>query len=362
MNKKMLFNLVGVLVLASMLLSACAPQATPEPQVVVKTQVELPPFQAAVRAGVKLVMAGHMLLPALSEREDLPVLFSPAILRGLLRQEMGFEGLVVSDALDMGPVARGAGLAIDSIAALAAGVDLLLFGPGSEAQEAVLDGLVQAARRRLLDARDLEASAGRVLGLKRWLAGREQPPLEVVGCAEHQALALEIAQRAVTLVRDINPQLPLRLAPDQRLLVVLPKPADLTPADTSSYERLSLAETIRRYHPATDELFISIDPTPAEIAAVREQAQDYALVIAGTINALDHERQADLIGTLMETGVPTLVIALRAPFDLLRFPQVPFYACTYSLQPPALQALVEALWGEIPWQGKLPVSLPGASV
>jgi beta-N-acetylhexosaminidase len=55
------------------------------------------------------------------------------------------------------------------------------------------------------------------------------------------------------------------------------------------------------------------------------------------------------------------VIALRAPFDLLRFPQVPFYACTYSLQPPALQALVEALWGEIPWQGKLPVSIPGVT-
>ena len=335
-------------------------------------RVEFPPFEAAVRAGVKLVMAGHIALPAVSGprgglsdaqqqtgNPELPATFSSPILRGLLRQELGFEGVTTSDALDMGPIEQGSWFVIDAIAAAAAGLDLLLFGPTTRGWEAVAAGLAQAARRGLLSAADLEASARRVLALKRWLAGYEQPQLEVVGCTEHQALALEIARQAVTLTRDADGLLPLHLKSEERLLVVLPKPADLTPADTSSYLNLSLAEYMRPYHAAIDELIIPIDPSEAEIAAVHGQASSCAQVIVGTINALDHPGQAALIHMLQESGVPIAVAALRAPFDLLCFPAVPTYICTYSIQPPALRALAEALLGRIPFRGVLPVSIPG---
>jgi hypothetical protein len=131
-----------------------------------------------------------------------------------------------------------------------------------------------------------------VLALKRWLARHEQPPLDVIACAEYQVLALEIARRAVTLVRDAKGQIPLHLSHDERLLVILPRPADLTPADTSSYVSVSLAEFLRPYHTATDEIIISIDPSEAEVAALVEKAAGYSQIIAGTINALDHPGQA----------------------------------------------------------------------
>jgi beta-N-acetylhexosaminidase len=219
-------------------------------------------------------------------------------------------------------------------------------------------GLLQAARRGLLIAADLEASAGRVLALKKWLASQERPPMAVVGCRDHMDLALEIARRSVTLVRDRDGLLPLRLPAEARLMAIVPQPADLTPADTSSYVQPSLAEALRRCHPAVDEFIIPIQPSEPEIAALRDQVRDYALVVVATINAGEHPGQAALVQTLLQSGIPTVVAALRLPYDLASFPGAPAYACTYSVQPPAMQALAEALFGLVPFQGRLPVTIP----
>jgi beta-N-acetylhexosaminidase len=214
----------------------------------------------------------------------------------------------------------------------------------------------QAARRGLLPQDVLMSSVERILSLKRWLAKAEQPPLEVVGCKEHQALALEIASRAVTLVRDFAACLPLRLGSQDRLAVVLPIPQDLTPADTSSYVVHTLAQMLRRYHPAVEERLIPMDPDPTEVAAVLEWARGYDRVIAGTINARQHPGQANLVNSLLEAELPTIAVALRMPGDLQTYPSVPTYLCTYSLLPPAMEALANGLFGKIPFMGKLPVN------
>src|SRR5690606_1234573 len=131
--------------------------------------------------------------------------------------------------------------------------------------ENVSTGLAQAAERGLLSAEEIRASARRVLARKRWLAPKEQPGLEGAGWAAHQALALEVARRALTLVRDEAGLLPLRLSPGARLGVIVPRPQDLTPADTSSYVQLSLAAALRRYHPPVEEFVIQVDPPDAQV-------------------------------------------------------------------------------------------------
>jgi beta-N-acetylhexosaminidase len=321
--------------------------------------VELPPFAAAIEAGVRLVMTAHIALPALNHGLDMPATLSPAILQGLLREELGFQGIIVSDALNMAAIAQGPGLVVDAIAAAAAGVDLLLLIDEGAEQETIYAALCQAARRGLLAEAAVQAAAGRVLALKTWLAAQPQPPLDVVGSAEHRALAATIAARAVTLVRDSAGRLPLRLAPGARVAAVVPRPADLTPADTSSFESPALAAALRRYHPAVDEFMIPLNPADAEVVALREQLRGYDLVVAGTINATAHPGQAALVNALVADAVPLIAVALRLPFDVTVYPAAPTVVCTYSLQPPSLEALAGALWGHLPFAGQLPLPIPG---
>jgi beta-N-acetylhexosaminidase len=223
---------------------------------------------------------------------------------------------------------------------------------------AVRGALLQAARRGLLDPAALRASAGRVLALKRWLAGREQPPLDVVACAEHEALAYTVAARALTLVRDQTSILPLRLAPTARVLALAPRTANLTLADTSSFDTLALGSALRRRHPAVDEILYPADPTAADVAALVEQARGYDAVVIATIEATRQRGQAALVGALVAAGAPVVAVALRLPYDLAAYPTAPTFVCTYSHQPAALDALADGLWGQIPFAGRLPVTIP----
>ncbi len=321
--------------------------------------VQLRPFRAAVAAGARLMMTAHVAVPALNGGLELPATLSPAIIRGLLRRDLGFQGVVISDAMDMKAIGQGAGLVIDAIAAAAAGVDMLLLQSDAAESEAVYAGLLQAARRGLLAAEDQLASAERILALKRWLSTQPQPELDVVACAEHQALAREVAGQALTLVRDEAHRLPLRLPSEARIAAIVPRPADLTPADTSSYIHPSLAAAVRRHHASVDEFLIPLDPSSAEVSALAEKLGGYDLVIAGTINAGVHAGQAALVNTLLARQSPLIAVALRMPNDLAAYPAAPTYLCTYSILDPALDALAAALWGMHACPGRLPIAIPG---
>jgi beta-N-acetylhexosaminidase len=272
-----------------------------------------------------------------------------------LRGDLAFQGVIISDALDMAAIAQGPGLNADVIAAAEAGVDLLLLTDSGPIFESVYAALLQAARGGRLQAREIEASARRIVDLKTWVSTQDRPGLEVVRCDEHLALAYEIASRAVTLVRDEAGYLPLRLSPGERLAVIMPRPADLTPADTSSYESPALAAALRRYHPDVEQIDVPLNPSAAEIAAVVQQASGYDLIIAGTINAFQHPGQAALVNALLEAGARLVAAALRLPYDLATYPGVSTYICTYSIQPPSIEALADALCGRIPFEGRLPV-------
>jgi beta-N-acetylhexosaminidase len=323
-------------------------------------RVELPPFTAAIEADVKLMMTAHIALSGLTGGLEVPATLSPAIMRKLLRDDLGFQGIVVSDAMDMGAIQQGLGLVVDCIAATAAGVDLLLLGDCGEGFQAVYAALLQAARRGLLATDEIMTSAQRVLELKAWLRKQEQPGLEVIQCEEHRALAYEIAAHSVTLVRDRDGCLPLSLAVGARIALILPRTANLTPADTSSYDKPVLAEMLRRHHPAVDQIDVDINPTPSDVAEVVQQVKGYDHVIVCTINASQHQGQAALVNALLETDSKVIAVALRLPYDLASYPGVPTYICTYNLQPPSMEALADALWGRIPFLGRLPVTVTGA--
>lgn len=305
---------------------------------------ELVPFAAAIAAGARLAMAAHLAVPALTGEETLPASLSPAVLNGILRSSLGFAGLTITDALDMAAVATVTGLRDPMKAALEAGEDLLLGTP------------MVALRDVSLEASD-EAPVNRLAALRDWLASFEQPDLAIVGCADHVAIAKELAARSITLVRDDDGLLPLRLPDGARILVIEPQPADLTPADTTSLVAPTLALAVRGRHGRTDEVITSAQPAAAEIATLRERAKGYDLVVVGTIAAHLQPSHEGLSHAVLGAGVPTISVALRTPWDLTAYPEARTHVATYGCLAPSTDALAAALFGERDFGGRLPVVL-----
>lgn len=322
--------------------------------------VEFPPFRAAFQAGVKAVMSAHLALPAIDGADAPPATLSKAILTDLLRGQLGFGGVTVSDAMDMHAIRQGELLGGDCARAARAGIDLLLITSDPADHERAWNGLTQAYRDEVESRNGFDASLKRIAELKNWLAANDRKPsLDVVGCADHLAVADEIAERSLTLVRDDARLLPVALYPDQRLTVILPRPADLTPADTSSYILPDLAGALRRYHPNVDEIVLDFAPGDDQIRQALGRAAGSDLIVCATINAFDCPQQVALVNQLLASGIPTVVVAMRMPYDLAAFPQASTYLCTYSIQPPAMRAAASAILGKLSPSGRLPVSIPG---
>jgi beta-N-acetylhexosaminidase len=323
---------------------------------------ELVPFRAGIDAGARIVMSGHFAIPALTGSSTLPSTLAPKVMTGLLRDELGFDGVSITDALDMRALAQDATQAVDVVAAARAGVDLLLATADRRAQRRIEAALARAAAVGLVDPAAQAASEARIAALGRWLSAFETPPLEVVGSVDHQALAHELAARSLTLVRD-DGTLPLRLEPGARVAAIMPAPRDLTPADTSSYVMPGLAAAIRVHHPNVDDFVTSHPPSDAEIADLIDRARDADLVVVGTIAALPGSPQARLVEALGRTARRLVTVALRTPWDILAYPAVGTHVCTYSILPDSMAALAASLFGRPgarpAFPGRLPVSLEG---
>jgi beta-N-acetylhexosaminidase len=320
---------------------------------------ELVPFRMAIDAGARVAMAGHLAVPALTGRRDIPATISPAVVTDLLRNELRFRGLAVSDALDMGAVTGGPDGGVDVSAALGAGTDLLLCGPDPAAQARVEAGLAAAARG-VLDASQAAASAAHLAELQDWLAGSGggSPDIDVVGCAEHQALAAAVASRSITLVRDRVGRIPVRVAASARILVVEPRPRDLTPADTtSSIEAGGLFRAIHARHRSVVGHLVDGLISADEISAICDHARSSDLVVVGTVDGLGQPSVRELAAALVETAIPVIAIALRGPWDADAYPEVGTVIATYGVQPPTLAALAAALFGDAKISGRLPVRL-----
>jgi beta-N-acetylhexosaminidase len=320
---------------------------------------ELVPFRAAIAAGAGMVMSGHVALPAITGDRDLPATVSRLVMDDLLRRQLGFRGVSITDAMDMKAVAQGSAGVVDSIVALRAGVDLLLLTPDRAAQRLLEVGLRQAALRGLLPAGHIRASRARILRLRRWLAHFDMPARSVVRSDHHRALARKAAAAAITLVRDDDGLLPLRPDSVDRVVVITPATRDLTPADSSIDEQLMLAEAVRRHHGNVTGIRVSAEPDEEEIARARAAATGARAIIVATIATNVQPAQARLVEAMLGTGRPVVTVAMRTPYDLADYPRAGTHLCSYAIVPASVGAVADALLGQAPISGRLPVAIPG---
>ncbi|TMB59659.1 MAG: glycoside hydrolase family 3 protein [Chloroflexi bacterium] len=309
--------------------------------------VELVPFKAAIAAGAPAIMSAHIVVPALDATPSLPVTLSKKVMTDLLRGELGFTGIVVSDDLEMGALAS-IGEARAGLGALEAGVDHLLFRFDESAQIEGHRLMVDAVKSGKISAARLDASVARLVGAKVAQGLYDPAPSDSVDRDANARTATDLARQSITLLKS-NGVLPLR----GKVLVLATGLIDISQVAGDSdiaAEMVALRPntTGHRFARATDD-FIS--------ASVNE-ARGYDAVVVGAADVGVNEDQRKLIDAVAQVK-PTVVVSQRAPYDSLYVSGVSAFVCAYSGRVPTLRATIEILTGARKPTGRLPVEIPG---
>jgi len=308
-------------------------------------------------------MIAHISFPALTHQEALPATVSPAIVRGLLREKLGFDGVIISDCMEMNAVAETIGTERATVMALQAGVDLVLVSHTYARQLGSIEAIQLALQAGDLPPEVLYRAAERVLRLKdRFLSWDSLPaaPIPVwVGGPSHRHLRNQAYELSTTLVRNDDALLPLHLDQAENVLVISPRGEGYTRVEDRRYPHEFLARSIRRRHDRVSAMFTSPFLAAVEREEILRVAGASDLIIMATLNTHLDQQQAELMRDLLQTGRRVIGIAVGNPYDLLVFPQLRSYLVTYEYTKPALAAAVRVLFGEIQPNGHLPVSLPG---
>src|SRR5579872_2174452 len=331
--------------------------------------VELAPFRAAIGAGVDAIMTAHIAFPAIATDET-PVTLSRAILTGLLREELGFEGVICTDCMEMQAIAAAHSPADAAVMAIKAGADLVLFSHTPDKVRVALAALERALTDGELDADQIRRSLERVTALRR----RRNPPapddsqrqaaLATVGSAAHREKALAAARRAITLIRDPSSLLPLQIAAGERVLCVQFEGEQLTPVEdrlAGGKQRTVLGAALAMAGARVHEQTRSLDPSGHEYKQLLMASGSAEIVIALTTRLGAHPLQARAVSDLMMLGKRVVAVATREPYDAALLPPQMTVVATFGEDPHAMQALSEALTGALKPTGLLPVRLPDAA-
>ncbi|MQA84954.1 MAG: glycoside hydrolase family 3 protein [Streptosporangiales bacterium] len=317
-------------------------------------RIDEPPFGAAIGSGVDSIMTAHIVVPALDPSED-PATLSQPIMNGILREEMGYDGVVVTDALDMDGVREKYGDDEVPVLALKAGVDQLLKPPDGKFEQQY-NAVLEAVRSGEISERRLDQSVERILRLKQRLGLFANPYVDpervsqTVGNRDHRATAQRITDRTVTLVKDEAGLLPLRPGGDRSVLV--------TGWGGATTE--GLGARIAERGARTDVYPTGDAPTQEEIDAAVERAKAHDVTVVTTNRVRGDAQQAKLVRALVAAGVPVVAVAVRDPYDIAHITEVPAYLATYSYTGVSLESVTRVLFGEVSPRGRLPVSIPAA--
>ncbi|WP_442819732.1 glycoside hydrolase family 3 protein [Streptomyces sp. NBC_00841] len=315
-------------------------------------QIDLPPFRAAIAAGADSIMTAHIVVPVLDPSGD-PATLSYPILTGLLRKELGYDGVVVTDSLGMAGVRQKYGDERVPVLALKAGVDVLVNPP---VMKVAYDAVLAAVRNGELTERRIDESVTRILRLK-WSRGIVHSPFVdtadiagTVGTPDHLAVAQRITDRTTTLLRDEPGALPL--GPTGRVLVT----GWDDPAAPITTAALGRALTERGL--TVDVLSTGAKPSQARIDAAVAAALSHDTTVVLTNRASSDTGQQKLVNALLASGAQVVTVAVRDPYDVMRFPEAPTYLTAYAFNEVAMRSLAGVLTGAIQPAGRLPVTIP----
>ena len=345
----------------------------------------LPPFASAIRAGADMFMTTHAAFTALDG--SLPSTYSYRVFTELLREEMGFEGLIVTDDMNMGSITLTEVDEHPDVLAIKAGADLILdaganeeppygVAPGNQGYAYDVEGQIRAVLDAVADGRISEErinqSVRRILRTKMKYCLFSEPfvdPGEVsekVNTPAQIEASRDLHGKAVTLIRNEQGIWPLDPSGEFHIHVVCAQAllSQMYPgAAWPTVAGTDLLKEIRRAKPtaSVSGKTFDVDPNPFQVAYLVDKARssNADFLIIGTYNALYYEGQKALVRQLVALNVPTILVVVGMPYDLMAFPEVSTCLVTYSNRDLALETVAKVLFGKMDPQGRLPVSLPG---
>ena len=325
--------------------------------------VELVPFRRLVNDGIMSVMTGHLAFPKVEADSRVPASLSPRVTTGILREELDFSGLIVTDALDMAGVTANFSTGDTAVRAVKAGADMLLL---SEDPYAARAAILRAIAGGEISEDRIDDSVRRILRAKAWVGLNEDPitdPEAVrrrVGSDPHLAVSETIARRSLTLLRNEGNLLPIRDA-ERILVVTLSDGAD---PSTGNY----FASQLRRSagQARIDTYLLDDRSQPADYDEISARASSYDVVVvpafvfvrswSGRINLA--QKNLDFLNALAAGDTPVALVSFGNPYIVIGLEQPDVYIAAYGASNSSQRAVADALFGRAGFEGRLPITIP----
>ncbi|MEU6643301.1 glycoside hydrolase family 3 N-terminal domain-containing protein [Saccharomonospora sp. NPDC046836] len=316
-------------------------------------EIDLPPFRAAIDAGVDSIMTAHITVPSLDPSGN-PATLSAPIITGILREELGYDGVVVTDSLQMQGVRELHSDAEIPVLAIEAGVDQMLMPPDLDV---AIGGVLDAVRSGRITEQRIDESVLRILELK-WSRGIVGAPLvneravaRTVGTPANLARIQEITDATTTVLRNDDDLLPITSGQDRVLVIGWNRP------DYPGYPAEPVNALADAIGPSATALPTGTNPGAAAIEAAAQAATEADVAVVLTNNLRDNAGQRQLLDRVLATGTPVVAVAIQEPYDA-GYADVPTWLATYDWRTVSMTSLAKVLYGEVTPRGTLPVNIP----
>jgi len=317
-------------------------------------KVEFYPFMQAIQAGVDSIMTAHVCFPSIEPKEDIPATLSYNVLTNLLRKELGYTGIIITDCMEMKAIANSFGTIEGSVMSIEAGSDIVLVSHTLDKQIAAIEAVVKAVKEGRITEERINQSVLRILKLKGKRIGLKNPPISdyrKIDKNMDEELAYQIAKKGVTLVKDESNLIPIDMFNSKKILVL-----------DFFLKRSSLVEdNIENKNLLVD--FLKEEGVEVEHYTFFEgkdtmpSLKGIDRIIVCSFNAIHNPYQVKIIRKIQNLNIPFIVLALCNPYDLQVFPEVSTFLTTYDYSPFNLKAVSEIIVGKHKAQGVLPITL-----
>lgn len=316
-------------------------------------EIELYPFSQAIKAGIDSIMTAHISFPTIEPREKLPATLSFNVLTGLLREEMGYDGLIITDCMEMNAIVSTLGTAEGAVMTIEAGSDMVLISHTLDRQKASIEALVNAVQKGRIAEERINKSVLRILRLKEKRIGLKQLPLadyKKIDKNKGEELAYQVARQGVTLVKDEDNLIPISKVGDNKVMVL-----DFFTSEGSLVEDKWESENHLASYLLSQGMQVESFSFPkgsVELPSLDGIDQ----VIVCSYDAVNNPQQVEVLKKLRTLTKALIVVALRNPYDLTVFPEVGTYLTTYDFSLANLRVASEIITGKYKARGVLPIT------